>query len=140
MATASHAAPEPPREFSLQRFALGLSVLCVTCVLTNLEATVRNPARLFDVLPPSAAVDRLHLLGMAALMLFGIWLGVVLVFDLGRRRRPLVALWMLSLASFLAPLPSARDDLALAPALAMLGALFATLSWQLERSLQEQPA
>ena len=55
MATASHAAPEPPREFSLQRFALGLSVLCVTCVLTNLEATVRNPARLFDVLPPSAA-------------------------------------------------------------------------------------
>lgn len=140
MAIASRVIPEPPREFSFQRFALGVTVLCVTCVLTNLEATVRNPERLFDVLPPSVVVDRLHLFGMAALMLFGIWLGVALVFDLGRRRRPLVALWMLSVASFLAPLPSARDDLALAPALAMLGALFATLNWQLERSVQKQLA
>ena len=99
-----------------RQFALGVLVLGVTCLLSNLAS--------FRISPGEAIADRLadHLIGgLSAVGYFaqlftGIWLAVPLIFDIGIGRRWAPLLWAVALCLFLAPLPSLTTDLALAPA------------------------
>ncbi len=113
-------------DIALRRYAAGWAVLLTTVVLSNLLGFLDHPERLFDVPPNSAALERLHLLGFAVQLLCGCWLGCALIFEVRPARRACVALWLAGLAAFFAPLPTARQDVWLAP-LALAVALVITL-------------
>lgn len=119
------------------RYLLGFGVLAVTVALSNFPQLVQNPERFFDVPRPPDAVRTLQTLGYAAQMALGLWLGLGLVLAVRRGRRLAAFLWPLSVALYFVPLPNARQDLALAPAL-FIGALTLTaLAWMLERATRQ---
>jgi hypothetical protein len=64
-------------------------------------------------------------------MAIGLWLSVSLVFEVARWRRVAAFLWPFTLALYFAPVPTARQDIALAPALVVA----ALLMWELSRTL-----
>lgn len=120
------------------RYLLGFGVLAVTVVLSNFPQLVQQPERFFDVPRPADAVRTLQAVGYAAQMLVGLWLGLGLILAFRRGRRLAAALWPLAVALYFLPLPNARQDLALAPAL-FVGALSLTaLAWMLDRATRHR--
>jgi len=119
------------------RYVLGFFVLALTVVFSNFFWLVEHPDRIFPVSPPSAASLRLELAGYVLQAAIGLWLSVALVFDVVRWRRAAVLLWPLTLTLYLAPLPTARQELSLAPALLVAGLLFWELARTLDRATRE---
>ena len=119
------------------RYVLGFFVLALTVVFSNFFWLVEHPERVFPVSPPSASSLRLELAGYVLQMAIGLWLSVSLVFDVARWRRVAVLLWPLTLMLYLAPLPTARQDLSLAPALVIIALLFWELARTLDRATRE---
>ena len=119
------------------RYLLGFFILTLTVVFSNVFWLVEHPERVFPVSPPSAGSLRLELAGYVLQMAIGLWLSVSLVFDVTRWRRAAVVLWPLTLALYLAPLPTARQELSLAPALLVAGLLFWELARTLDRATRE---
>jgi len=119
------------------RYLLGLGILALTVVFSNVFWLVEHPDRIFGVGRPGAALLRLELAGYVLQIVVGLWLGLSLVFDVPRGRRVAVFLWPLTLALYLAPLPTARQDLSLAPALVIAALLFWELAHTLDRATRE---
>jgi dipeptide/tripeptide permease len=113
------------------RYLLGFGILALTVLFSNVFWVVEHPQWFFAVGRPSAALLRLELAGYVLQGVVGLWLAVSLVFDVARWRRFAVFLWPLTLVLYFAPLPTARQDLTLAPALLIAGLLF----WELSRTL-----
>jgi hypothetical protein len=119
------------------RYLLGFGILALTVVFSNTFWLVEHPERFFAVSRPSAAMLRLELAGYVLQMAIGLWLSVSLVFDVARWRRVAVFLWPLTLVLYFAPLPTARQDFSLAPALVIAALLFWQLSHTLDRATRE---
>jgi hypothetical protein len=113
------------------RYLLGFGILGLTVVFSNVFWLVEHPESYFAVSHPSATLLRLELAGYVLQMVIGLWLAISLVFDVARWRRVAVVLWPLTLVLYFAPLPTARQDLSLAPALVVAALLF----WELSRTL-----
>lgn len=116
------------------RCLLGLGVLALTVAFSNVPELVRHPEAVFDVPRAGAQVLRLQVLGYALQMAIGIWLSVSLILDIARWRRAAAILWPFALVLYFAPLPTARDDIALAPALFVGALLLGALGWELDRA------
>jgi len=113
------------------RYLLGFGILGLTVVFSNVFWLVEHPESYFAVSRPSATLLRMELAGYVLQMAIGLWLGISLVFDVARWRRVAAFLWPLTLALYFAPVPTARQDLSLAPALLVA----ALLLWELTRTL-----
>ena len=119
------------------RYLLGFGILALTVFFSNVFWLVEHPERFLDVARPSGAVLRLELAGYLLQMVVGLWLSVSLVFDLARWRRAAAVLWPLTLTLYFAPVPTARQDLSLAPALLIAALLLWELSRTLDRATRE---
>ena len=119
------------------RYLLGLGILALTVVFSNVFWLVEHPERYFPVVRPGASLLRLELAGYVLQMAVGLWLGISLVFDVARWRRVAVVLWPLALALYFAPVPTAQQVLTLAPALLVAGIFVWELSRTLDRATRE---
>lgn len=119
------------------RYLLGLGILGLTVLFSNVFWLVEHPEWFFAVSRPSATLLRLELWGYVLQMGIGTWLAVSLVFDVVRWRRVAAFLWPLTLALYFAPVPTARQDLTLAPALLVAALLLWELSRTLDRATRE---
>ena len=113
------------------RYLLGFGILGLTVLFSNVFPLVEHPEWFFAVSRPSTSVLRLELAGYVLQLVIGSWLAISLVFDVARWRRVAAFLWPLTLSLYLAPVPTARQDLTLAPALLVAGLLL----WELARTL-----
>jgi hypothetical protein len=116
------------------RCLLGLGILAVTVMLSNFPQLVQHPERYFDVPRPGDLARTLQTAGYALQIGIGLWLGLSLVFDVRRWRRVAVLLWPVTVALYFVPLPNARQDIALAPALFVGALALASLTWALDRT------
>jgi hypothetical protein len=131
-------APSDDGEFGrVGRYLLGFGILALTVVFSNVFRVVEHPEWFFRVSRPGTTLLRLELAGYVLQMLVGLWLSVSLVFDVARWRRVAVFLWPLSLTLYFAPLPTARQDVTLAPALVVAALLLWELSRTLDRATRE---
>ena len=119
------------------RYLLGLGILALTVIFSNVFWLVEHPEWFFAVSRPSAPLLKLELAGYVLQMGIGLWLAISLVFDVVRWRRVAVVVWPLTLALYFAPLPTARQDLSLAPALFIAALLFWELSRTLDRATRQ---
>jgi hypothetical protein len=119
------------------RYLLGLGILGLTVLFSNVFWLVEHPERYFDVSRPTGTLLRLELAGYLLQMAVGLWLSASLVFDVARWRRVAVFLWPLTLTLYLAPVPTARQDLMLTPALIVAALLLWELSRTLDRATRE---
>ncbi len=116
---------------------LGMGILALTVLFSNVFWVVEHPQWFFGVRAPSAGVLKLELAGFVLQGVVGLWLAITLVFEIRRWRRAAAFLWPLTLALYFAPLPTARDVVTLAPALAVAGLLMLELSRTLDRATRE---
>lgn len=120
-----------------ERYVLGMGILALTVLFSNGFWVVEHPQWFFAVRAPSAGLLRLELWGFVLQGVVGLWLAITLVFEIRRWRRAAAFLWPLTLALYFAPLPTARDVVTLAPALAVAGLLMLELSRTLDRATRE---
>ncbi|HEY2806706.1 MAG TPA: hypothetical protein VGI92_12685 [Gemmatimonadales bacterium] len=109
---------DPQIDYSLEmrRFVLGIAILVVSVLLSNVFDFLVHPEQVFDVGPNSPLVNQLHLVGFCGQLVFGGWIGLAILFDLRRGLRVWIALWFASLALFFVPLPRVAQEPWLAPA------------------------
>ena len=119
------------------RYLLGFGILGLTVVFSNVFWLVEHPERFFGVSHPGATLLRLELAGYVLQLVVGLWLSISLVFDVARWRRVAAFLWPFTLALYFAPLPTARQDVSLAPALLVAALLLWELSRTLDRATRE---
>src|SRR5512140_240725 len=126
-------------DVAVRRYGLGFAVLVVTVFLSNSFGFLAHPERVFDVVRGSGVAEQLHWIGFAGQLLLGCWLGFALILEVRPGRRVCLMLWLASLAAFFAPLPSAAEDVWMAPALAAVVVAVTALSRALDAALR-QPA
>jgi hypothetical protein len=119
------------------RYLLGFGILGLTVLLSNVPYLIEHPEAVFGVSRPSATVLKLGLAGYLLQMAIGLWLSVSLVFEVARWRRVAAFLWPFTLALYFAPVPTARQDVSLAPALVVAALLMWELSKTLDRATRE---
>ncbi len=127
-------------DVALRRFVAGWLILVVTVVLSNAFGFLDHPDRLFDVLPSSSSLERTHAAGYLGQLLFGCWLGLALILEIRLGRRACLALWLVSLAAFFAPMPAATSDPWLAPLLLVLALTVGLISRAVDAALLEHAA
>ncbi len=119
------------------RYVLGMGILALTVLFSNGFRVVEHPQWFFGVHAPSAGALKLELAGFVLQGVVGLWLAITLVFEIRLWRRAAAFFWPLTLALYFAPLPTARDVVTLAPALAVAGLLMLELSRTLDRATRE---
>jgi len=120
---------------AIRRFVVGWAVLIVTVVLSNSFGLLEHPDRIFDVLPNSPLMSRIHTAGFIGQLLSGSWLALSLMLEIPRGRRACFYAWLASLAAFVAPMPAARQDAWLLPMLLVIAGLVGVLSRAVDAAL-----
>ena len=111
----------------VRQLALGLLVLALTCLLSNLGSFRISPGAAIEERLANVALARLSTVGYFGQLGAGVWLAVALVLEFRRGARWALALWGVALCLFLSPLPGLSADLALGPSLVTLGVLLGLL-------------
>ncbi len=126
-------------DVAIRQAAAGWAVLITTVVLSNMFGFLDHPERIFDVPPNSGMLERVHVLGFVLQLVCGCWLGFALLFEVRPARRLCAALWLLGVAAFFAPLPTAAQDVWLGPLAFVVALVVGLLSRAVDAALVHQP-
>lgn len=110
-----------------RQLALGLVVLALTCLLSNLGSFRISPGEAIEDRLAIEAFANLSAVGYFGQLGAGVWLAVALILEFRRGARWALALWGIALCLFLSPLPGLTADLALGPSLVTIGVLLGLL-------------
>jgi len=125
---------------STDRALLGLCVLLLTCLLSNLCSFTFSPGEAFEQQLAIPLVRRLSAVGYFGQLGAGLWLALALIFQPRRGTRLAFAAWLVAVCLYSAPVPRLAADLALAPALLVGAFLLAALTRALDRATRPYAA
>lgn len=126
--------PHDDLHASRSSFGLGLLVLALTVLFSNLPSMAISPGEAILDRLADATISRLHAIGYPAQLASGLWLSFGLLFAPGRGTRLAFAVWVVAVCLFLSPLPALDADPALIPALVLGAMLLAAVVRSLDRT------